>query len=85
MAIARKQTLVQLTDELIEHLDREATERGVSRSALIRDAIESHLEDRIEAEKVRQYLEGYRRMPEEEWEMAMARQNAIEAIEEEPW
>lgn len=85
MAIARKQTLVQLTDELIEHLDREATERGVSRSALIRDAIESHLEDQIEAEKVRQYLEGYRRMPEEEWEMATARQNAIEAIEEESW
>jgi Ribbon-helix-helix protein, copG family len=33
--MGRVQTIVQLTDELVELLDREAARRGVSRSALI--------------------------------------------------
>lgn len=85
MVIARKQTLVQLSEELVTQLDREAARRGVSRSALIREAIEGHLEDRIKAEMIEQYLDGYRRSPETEEEMGWAEQAAIEAIEEEPW
>jgi predicted transcriptional regulator len=42
-SVARTQTLVQLTDELVLLLDRAAVERGVSRSAVIRQAIEEHL------------------------------------------
>lgn len=71
MVIARKQTLVQLSDELIQMLDQRALSEEKSRSAVIRDAVEGHLKDEVEAEKVRQYVEAYRRMPqtdeETEW------------------
>ena len=55
--------MVQLTDDLVELLDREAGRRGVSRSALIREAIQSHLAEAREAEISRQIVEGYRRIP----------------------
>ncbi|MGH9035673.1 MAG: CopG family transcriptional regulator, partial [Acidimicrobiia bacterium] len=41
--MARTQTMVQLSDELIGLVDAEAARRGVSRSALIREAIAEHL------------------------------------------
>lgn len=72
MAVARKQTLVQLNDELVELLDREAARSGRSRSAVIREAIEAHLHDEIEAEISRQIVEGYKRIPETEEELEWA-------------
>ncbi len=61
--MARTQTMVQLTDELLNELDAEATERGVSRSALIREAVETHLTERREDAIGRAIVEGYRRIP----------------------
>ena len=61
--MARTQTMVQLSDELVAELDREAARVGQSRSALIRDAVIAYLAERSEAEKVRRYLDGYRRIP----------------------
>ena len=55
--------MVQLTDELVEALDREATARRVSRSALIRAALEDFLRSDREALVDRQIVEGYRRIP----------------------
>ncbi len=69
MVIARKQTLVQLSDELVDLLDREALRRGVSRSALIREAVEQHLHDEREAEIDRRIVEAYTRMPQTEEEL----------------
>lgn len=85
MPITRKQVLVQLSDELIEMLDHEAARRGVSRSALIRAAVEDHLQDETEAEKIARWLDGYRRMPETEEEMRWAEESARRMVEEEPW
>jgi predicted DNA-binding protein len=92
MVIARKQTLVQLTDELVGALDREAARTGKSRSAVIREAIEAHLHDEIEAEIGRQIVEGYTRMPqtEEELEWAdIAAEETFRRLDEEeqgdPW
>lgn len=89
MVIARKQTLVQLSDELIEILDRRASSEGKSRSAVIRDAVEAHLHDETEAEKVRQFVEAYRRMPqteeEIEWGETASRELHRRLDEEEPW
>ena len=48
-SMGRVQTIVQLTDELVELLDREAARRGVSRSALIRGVLEEFLRDDHEA------------------------------------
>jgi hypothetical protein len=55
--------MVQLTDELVELVDAEAVRRGVSRSAVIREAILTHLGASHEAVITRRIVEGYRRVP----------------------
>lgn len=57
--MARPQTIVQLSDELIRLLDEEAARRGISHSAVIREAVEAHLADGIG----REIVDGYRRIP----------------------
>jgi len=64
--VARTQTIVQLSEELLELLDGQARRRGMSRSALVREAVETHLHDEREAELSRRIVEGYRRIPQAE-------------------
>ncbi len=61
MLMARTQTLVQLSDELIALLDAEATRRGVSRSALIREAVAAYLSD--VTDEIERWRLGYERIP----------------------
>ena len=61
--MTRTQTMVQLTDELVELLDAEAARRGVSRSAVIREAILEHVAASHDAVITRSIVEGYRRLP----------------------
>lgn len=61
--MARTQTMVQLTDELIRALDEEAGRRHMSRSAVIREAVEEHLASDRDAAIGRAIVEGYRRIP----------------------
>jgi len=61
--MARVQTMVQLSDDLLESLDREASRRGSSRSALIRSALEDFLGADREAAVGRAIADGYRRLP----------------------
>lgn len=70
MLIARKQTLVQLTDELVARLDAVAARDSRTRSDLIREAVEALLVRDREAEIDRQIVEAYTRMPETEEELA---------------
>ncbi len=83
VTMARTQTLVQLTDDLLAALDQHAAASGRSRSELIRDAVERYLRDEVEARIDRQIVRGYQRLPQEEdpWAEAMAR----ESIAAEPW
>ncbi|MGC1850933.1 MAG: ribbon-helix-helix protein, CopG family [Solirubrobacterales bacterium] len=83
--MARTQTLVQLSDELLRRLDERAAREGRSRSALIRDGIEEYLFDEEEARIDREIREGYERIPVTEEEMAWAERQAREMIREEPW
>ena len=85
MGLARTQTLVQLTEELLRRLDERAAREGRSRSSLIRDAIEAYLADPARDEISRQIIEGYERFPETEEEMAVAEAEGRRAIREEPW
>jgi hypothetical protein len=55
--------MVQLSDELIGLVDGEAARRGVSRSALIREAIIEHLAASHQAVMTRKIVEGYQRVP----------------------
>jgi predicted transcriptional regulator len=63
MAMARTQTLVQLTNELVAALTLEADRRGLSRSALIREVLQDYVDRRAEASVGRRIAEGYRRVP----------------------
>jgi predicted transcriptional regulator len=55
--------MVQLSDELITKLDEEAAERGMSRSAVIREALEAHIAAREHDAIGEAIAEGYRRIP----------------------
>ncbi|MGN6216370.1 MAG: CopG family ribbon-helix-helix protein [Solirubrobacterales bacterium] len=83
--MARIQTLVQLTQDLLRRLDERAAREGRSRSALIRDAIEAYLYDEERDRITREIVEGYERFPPTEEEMEIAEKEAREAIREEPW
>lgn len=68
--MARTQTMVQLSDDLIAALDEAAGREGVSRSALIRSLLSDGLRGRREATLGEQIAGGYRRLPQstpEEW------------------
>jgi len=77
--VARRQTLVQLSDELLALLDERAARTGRSRSELIRAAVERELaEDRAAAIDAA-IVEGYRRIPPGEldaWAEASAKRSA---------
>jgi metal-responsive CopG/Arc/MetJ family transcriptional regulator len=83
--MARTQTLVQLTEDLLRRLDERAAREGRSRSALIRDAIEAYLYDEERDRITREIIEGYERIPPTDEEMRIAELEAREMIREEPW
>jgi len=83
MVMARRQTLVQLNDELLALLDERAARTGRSRSELIRAAIEREVASDREAAIDAAIVQGYRRIPQEPdpWAELAAR----ESIRAEPW
>lgn len=82
MVVARTQTLIQLSDELLERLDRLRADDGRSRSELVREAIELYLAADREAEIDRLVVAGYARQPPVDiWGDEAAR----EIIAAEPW
>ena len=82
MVEMRRETLVQLSDELVDLLDRRARELGTSRSALIRRAVERFLSDAVREDIDRRIIEGYTRYPQEEvWGDEPLRA----LIRDEPW
>jgi len=88
----RTQTLVQLTDELREQLDRRATRDGVSRSRLIRDLLEQALAEERAGGHDRELIAAYSRVPQADardawgdldaWTAANTRRN-LAALEDE--
>lgn len=80
--MARTQTLVQLSDELLARLDARAAREGRSRSDLIREAVSGYLAGDREAEIDRQIVEAYTRQPQEDLGAVWAARAMIAA---EPW
>jgi metal-responsive CopG/Arc/MetJ family transcriptional regulator len=83
MRMARQQTLVQLSDDLVAALDERAARRGVSRSRLIREAIQQYIARDADAEIDAAIIAGYTRIPQDEDPWAYAA--AEESIRREPW
>jgi metal-responsive CopG/Arc/MetJ family transcriptional regulator len=84
MAVARRQTLVQLSDELLALLDERAARTGRSRSEVIRAAVERELAEERAAAVDAAIVEGYQRIPQPEndrWAGSSARRS----IAAEPW
>jgi metal-responsive CopG/Arc/MetJ family transcriptional regulator len=82
MVMARTQTLVQLTDELLERLDSYRAREGRSRSQVVREAIERYLDADRQAELDRLIVDAYTRQPPE----ALWTEDAAKRmIAEEPW
>lgn len=89
----RTQTLVQLTDDLVEGLDRRAARQGVSRSRLIRDILADALSRDRDDEVSRRIVDGYRAAPQSDgrdawgdlgaWSEENARRNLAALNEEE--
>ncbi|MFN2390064.1 MAG: CopG family transcriptional regulator [Actinomycetota bacterium] len=61
--MTRIQTMVQLSDRLVRLLDQQAERRGISRSALIRTAVEEFLRHDQEAALSQEIVDGYTRIP----------------------
>ena len=82
MVMARTQTLVQFSDELLQRLDAYRARAGRSRSDVVREAVERFLAMDREAEIDRLIVEGYTlRPPMDVWGDEGARQ----MIAAEPW
>jgi metal-responsive CopG/Arc/MetJ family transcriptional regulator len=82
MVMARTQTLVQLSDELLERLDARRAREGRSRSEVVREAIELYLAADREAEIDRLIVQAYTRQPPED---VWGDEAAKRMIAAEPW
>lgn len=82
MVMARTQTLVQLTDDLLDRLDSYRARDGRSRSDVVRTAIENYLATDREAEIDRLIVESYTRQPADD---VWGEQAAKRLIAAEPW
>ncbi len=68
--MARVQTMVQLSSDMIEALDAEAARVGQSRSSLIRSAVDAYLATSRERAITKQLVDGYTSIPQgadDEW------------------
>jgi metal-responsive CopG/Arc/MetJ family transcriptional regulator len=82
MTVARRQTLVQLSDDLLDRLDAFSARQGRSRSAVVRDAVAQYLDADREAEIDRLIVEGYTREPPRD---VWGDQVAKDVVAAEPW
>lgn len=83
--MARKPVLVQFDDELLARLDRVSEEKGRSRSAVVREAVERYVVKESVEEKDRRTIDGYTRIPDDGEFDAWAEASVREMIAEEPW
>lgn len=81
--MARTQTLVQLSDELLSQLDARAVRERRSRSELIREAVTGYLAGDPEADIDRRIVDAYTRQPQHD--LLGAEATALAMIAAEPW
>ena len=76
---------ISLPHVLLQKIERVRKASGLSRSAIIRRAIEDSFDREQHAALVARYVEAYRRSPETAREVAAAESAAAEALGQEPW
>ncbi len=75
---------VSLPRVLFEQIEKTRRETGLSRSAIVRLALEESMTRRRRAALIERYVEGYRRSPETVAEVAAA-ESVRDAFGQEPW
>lgn len=76
---------VPMDDKLLKAVNRRAKLRRTTRSALIREACQQHLQKLNEEELDRQYVEGYRQKPESPAWGKLGEKMALEVWGKEDW
>lgn len=84
MSKAARVTVV-LDEDLSAAVERARKHTGQSRSAFIRDAVATAVEQGHSQEEVERYLQGYRAMPESDEDIKEATAFGYAALAEEPW
>jgi Arc/MetJ-type ribon-helix-helix transcriptional regulator len=79
------QVNIRLDDTMVESLDREAAERGVSRPEVVREVLNEWRRKKVSEAIAEAYRRAYTEHPETDEEMAWAEWSASEAIAAEPW
>ena len=76
---------VSLPRSLYQEIERRRRETGLSRSAIVRKALEESIARRHRAALVERYVEGYRKMPETAAEVEAAQNAAADVLAQVPW
>ncbi|MGI8617180.1 MAG: hypothetical protein ACR2L4_10450 [Actinomycetota bacterium] len=80
------QIAIRIPDVLAGELESlVATGRFETKAEAVRSALEALIDAERRAEVGRRIVEGYRRMPQEDADVAAAHEVAIRSIDEEPW
>ena len=84
----KKVIQIPVDRDLLEALNKVSREQAKSRSALIREACAKYIATAEKEELIRQYVEGYRRMPETQDELDFAESSAgalAELLADDAW
>jgi len=76
---------ISLPEDILKAVEKERTARGESRSEFFRRAIERLLKQERESSAVREYVRGYREVPESAEEVEAAHRIGSAVLAEEPW
>ena len=76
---------ISLPDKLLRAAERKRKATRETRSQFFCRAVETLLAKDRELEQERRYIEGYRKFPETEAEIAEAHRLGMEALAREPW
>ena len=80
-----KMITVRMSEDRVQAIDELVTAGRASRAAVIVEAIDRLVAD-LERERIdREIVEGYRRIPQTDEELAWARSSGRRSIADEPW
>jgi Arc/MetJ-type ribon-helix-helix transcriptional regulator len=76
---------ISLPKDLLAYVDRKQEERGISRSEVVRRAIERLRREERERELDEQYVRGWREQPQTEEELGWVDEVGLEVLADLPW
>ncbi len=76
---------ISLPDEVLDAVEKERSERGISRSEYFRRTVEEHLRREKEKEDDARYIQGYLDDPETPEEQGWVVRAGVEALADIPW